>query len=205
MNEDAPRSAVDRAVSAVHREDFLPPQQRRRAAEDAPLPIGYAQTISQPSLVEEMTCELALTARSRVLEIGTGSGYQTAILAEIAAEVFTVERIKELADVARERLDALGYHNIRFRVGDGALGWPEAAPFDAIVVTAAPHDVPPPLVEQLAPNGRMVIPVGPSLDAQELLLVTKDAAGNVWQRELFGVRFVPLVSDVEGGVHEPRR
>ncbi len=192
-------TAVTRAVRAVHREEFLPPQQRAHAADDAPLPIGYAQTISQPSLVEEMTRELQLTDRSRVLEIGTGSGYQTAILAEIAAEIFTVERIPELADAARERLERLGYSNIRYRVGDGALGWPEAAPFDGIVVTAAPADVPAPLTEQLAPNGRMVIPVGPRVDAQRLLLVTKDAGGRIRQQELFGVRFVPLVSEAEGG------
>lgn len=189
-----------RAMRAVRREDFLPAEQRVNVDKDMPLPIGHAQTISQPSLVQEMTCELALDARSRVLEIGTGSGYQTAILAEIAAEVFTVERIADLADGARSRLEALGYDNIRYRIGDGALGWPEAAPFDRIVVTAAPKFVPSALVEQLAPNGRMVIPVGLAPDAQQLLLVTKDAAGGVWERELFGVRFVPLVSEVEGGV-----
>lgn len=185
---------VDQAVRAVHRSDFLPPEQVRHAAEDTPLPIGYAQTISQPSLVAEMTRELALGEDSRVLEIGTGSGYQTALLAELACEVYTVERIPQLAEAACARLHRLGYRNVHCRTGDGALGWPEAAPFDGIIVTAAPPRVPPALVEQLAPNGRMVIPAGPSLEDQMLLLVTKDAAGQVSQRELFGVRFVPLVT-----------
>jgi protein-L-isoaspartate(D-aspartate) O-methyltransferase len=188
-------SLVTQAVRSVRREDFLPSNQRQRSGEDVPLPIGYAQTISQPSLVEEMTRELALNPRSRVLEIGTGSGYQTAILAEIAAAVFTVERILELAAAARERLDALGYHNIQYRVGDGALGWAEEAPFDAIIVTAAPATLPPILVDQLGAGGRMVVPVGPDLHSQRLLLVTRDEKGQIWQRELFGVRFVPLVSE----------
>jgi protein-L-isoaspartate(D-aspartate) O-methyltransferase len=188
-------SVVTRAVRSVHREDFLPNDQRQRSGEDVPLPIGYAQTISQPTLVEEMTRELALNSRSRVLEIGTGSGYQTAILAEIAAAVFTVERIPELAAVARERLDALGYHNVQYRVRDGALGWPEEAPFDAIIVTAAPATLPQTLVGQLGVGGRMVIPVGAEPQSQKLLLVTKDEKGQIWQRELFAVRFVPLVSE----------
>jgi protein-L-isoaspartate(D-aspartate) O-methyltransferase len=188
-------TAVTRAMRAVHREGFLPPEQKSHAADDAPLPIGHDQTISQPSLVEEMTRELALNPRSRVLEVGTGSGYQTAILAEIAAEVYTIERISELAENARHRLETLGYDNIRFRVGDGALGWPEAAPFEAIIVTAAPTEVPTALVDQLAPHGRMVVPVGPDVSTQRLLLITKDGNGRVWENDLFGVRFVPLVSE----------
>ena len=188
-------TAVDRAMRAVHREAFLPAEQKARAGDDTPLPIGYEQTISQPSLVADMTRELALNERSRVLEIGTGSGYQTAILAEIAADVFTIERIPALADAARGRLEGLGYRNLHFRIGDGALGWPEAAPFNAIIVTAAPVSPPPALVAQLAPNGRMIVPVGPNPDAQVLLLIVKDERGEVWQRELFGVRFVPLVTD----------
>lgn len=191
----ASMTAVGRAIRAVRREHFLPPEQRAHVATDAPLPIGYDQTISQPSLVEEMTRELALTAQSRVLEIGTGSGFQTAILAEIAQAVFTIERIPELAESARLRLESLGYRNIRFRVGDGALGWPEEAPFGAIIVTAAPPEVPPALVDQLAPDGRMLVPVGADVNAQRLLLVTKDERGRVWRRDLFGVRFVPLVSE----------
>lgn len=143
----------------------------------------------------DMTEELALDPRDRVLEIGTGSGYQTALLAEIVAEVFTIERIPELAEIARTRLETLGYRNIHFRLGDGARGWPEAAPFSAIMVTAAPTEIPPALPEQLAPSGRMLIPVGPSGEDQTLLLLTKDASGRIWQRELCGVRFVPLVTD----------
>lgn len=190
-----PSAAVERAVRAVRRDDFLTAEQKRHAGEDVPLPIGQGQTTSQPSLVAEMTRELGLTGASRVLEVGTGSGYQTAILAEIAAEVFTVERLPELAEAARVRLVGLGYSNIRFRVGDGARGWPEAAPFNAIIVTAAPRSVPAPLLEQLAPSGRMVIPVGETAEEQVLVLLGKDAQGRVWRRDLFGVRFVPLLSD----------
>lgn len=198
MFEPHEMMAVDRAMRAVRREAFLPPAELEHAGDDRPLPIGFEQTISQPSLVGDMTRELALTARSRVLEIGTGSGYQTAILAELALEVFTIERIPELAEAARVRLKGLGYDNIEFRVGDGALGWPEVAPFNAIIVTAAATSLPPALVEQLSAGGRMVAPVGAEPDAQQLVLLVKDEHGEVWQRELFGVRFVPLVTDVMG-------
>ncbi len=197
-----PSSDVDRAVRAVHRRDFLPIDQQGYVANDAPLPIGHGQTISQPSLVAEMTRELSLSETSRVLEIGTGSGYQTAILAEIAAAVFTIERIAELGALARTRLSSLGYANVQFRIGDGALGWPEAAPFDGIVVTAAPLEIPPALIDQLAPNGRMVIPVGRNLNEQMLVLVTKDVEGNVWKQDLFGVRFVPLISQTGNRIPE---
>jgi protein-L-isoaspartate(D-aspartate) O-methyltransferase len=190
-------SDLERAVQAVNRLDFLPPEQRDRVRVDGPLPIGFGQTISQPSLVEEMTRELDPTNSSKVLEIGTGSGYQTAILAELAATVYTIERIPELARDARERLDALGYRNIEFRIGDGALGWPEAAPFDRIMVTAAPDEVPTALIQQLAPGGRMVIPVGADREHQVLECFTKDQEGRVEHRELFGVRFVPLVTGAE--------
>ena len=181
-------------MQAVRRERFLPPAQRAYAGEDAPLPIGCDQTISQPSLVGYMTEQLQLDAQDRVLEIGTGSGFQTAILAELAKEVFTVERIRALADAARTRLVGLGYRNIFFRVGDGAEGWPEAAPFDRIMVTAAAEKLPPALVAQLKPGGRLVVPVGNTPENQVLQLITKDAAGAVQQRELFAVRFVPLIT-----------
>lgn len=195
----ARHSAVQRAMHAVRRELFVPEPQRRHAAADSALPIGCDQTISQPSLVAQMTEQLHLTGRSRVLEIGTGSGFQTAILAEIAREVFTIERIAALANEARQRLGGLGYRNIHFRLGDGALGWPEAAPFDAIIVTAAAPALPPALVEQLKPGGRMVAPVGSAADDnQVLLLIEKDRAGLVKQRELCAVRFVPLVTDTGG-------
>lgn len=183
-------------MRVVPREEFLPAAQRRRAAEDRALPIGFDQTISQPSLVAFMTGQLALTPRHRVLEIGTGSGYQTALLAELAGEVYTVERIPALAAAAAARLDRLGYRNIHYRTGDGALGWPEQAPFDAIIVTAAPPALPPALIEQLACGGRLVAPVGATAaDQQMLLLVEKNRTGEISQRELFPVRFVPLVSD----------
>ena len=190
------QSRVDRAMHQVNRVHFVPVAQRAHAADDTALPIGWEQTISQPSLVARMTEELQLTSQSRVLEIGTGSGYQTAILAELAATVYTIERLPELATAAEVRLGSLGYRNIRFRIGDGALGWPEAAPFDAIIVTAAPERLPSALVEQLAMGGRLVAPIGStSADNQVLFLVEKDRDGTVVQRELFAVRFVPLVSD----------
>lgn len=187
---------VDRAMRAVPRARFVPVGERARAGVDAPLPIGFGQTISQPSLVAHMTEQLALTVRSRVLEIGTGSGYQTAILAEIAAAVYTIERLPELAASAQARLLELGYRNVRFRTGDGALGWPEEAPFDAIVVTAAARVLPPALLEQLQPGGKLVAPVGSvEHDNQILIRIDKGMDGTACQRELYPVRFVPLVSD----------
>lgn len=188
-------SRLQAALAAVKREDFLPSDQRARVAEDRPLPIGYEQTISQPSLVARMTRELQLARQSRVLEVGTGSGFQTALLAELAAEVYTVERIRALGEAARDRLGRLGYRNVHFRIGDGARGWEEAAPFDAIIVTAAAASVPPALILQLAPRGRMLVPVGADSDHQSLLVITKDETGRVLQQELCGVRFVPLVQD----------
>lgn len=190
-------TALDRAVRSVRREAFLPPDQLSHASDDSPLPIGHGQTISQPSLVVEMTRQLGIDEKSRVLEVGTGSGYQTALLAELAKDVFTVERISELAEAAKTRLGRLGYANIHFRVGDGWAGWPEEAPFDGIIVTAAPPIVPSRLVDQLASGGRLLVPVGPSLHDQMLVLVVKDSSGAVWERELFPVRFVPLISDEE--------
>jgi protein-L-isoaspartate(D-aspartate) O-methyltransferase len=188
---------IARAIRAVDRQQFLPSEQVAHAREDHPLPIGYAQTISQPSLVAAMTEILAPPAGSRVLEIGTGSGYQTAILAELAGEVFTVERIPPLAEQARARLARLGYHNIHFQVGDGANGWPAAAPFHGIMATAAALSLPPAWIEQLAPGGRLLSPVGSvANDDQRLVLVEKDADGRVRQRDLHAVRFVPLITDV---------
>jgi protein-L-isoaspartate(D-aspartate) O-methyltransferase len=187
---------LERAMRAVPRERFVPDAQRAHATEDTALPIDCAQTISQPSLVAFMTDELRLSATSRVLEIGTGSGYQTAILAEIAAEVFTIERIATLAAAARSRLFELGYENIRFRIGDGARGWPEAAPFDAIIVTAAPEHLPSALVDQLSHGGRLVAPVGSTgEDNQVLIRVQKDREGIVTERNLAPVRFVPLITE----------
>jgi len=181
-------------MRAVPRERFLPAAERGHAHWDTALPIACGQTISQPSLVAYMTERLVLAADSRVLEIGTGSGYQTAILAELAAAVYSIERIEQLASEARVRLAGLGYGNIHFRIGDGALGWPEAAPFDGIIVTAAAETVPPALIAQLKQGGRMVIPIGPAHGAQELVLVEALADGKFHERKMLGVRFVPLIT-----------
>ncbi|HTQ29756.1 MAG TPA: protein-L-isoaspartate(D-aspartate) O-methyltransferase [Opitutaceae bacterium] len=185
---------VREAQRAVPRAFFLPPSLQARAEEDGPLPIGFDQTTSQPSLIALMIAQLALEPAGRVLEVGTGSGYQTAILARLAGEIFSVERIPELAAAAEPRLAALGCRNVALRTGDGARGWPEAAPFDAIIVAAAAAVIPPALPAQLKPGGRLVIPVGIPGEAQTLVLVEKTADGELRHRALCGVRFVPLVS-----------
>lgn len=181
------------ALARVPRERFVPESIRDRAYENIALPIAAAQTISQPLMVALMTQELRLQGHERVLEIGTGSGYQTALLAELAHEVVTIERIPELADVARDLLHDLGYTNIEFRVGDGSLGCPERAPFDAIIVTAGAPDYPAPLYRQLRIGGRLVIPVGDE-SSQTLRVVTKRAdAPEI--RDAGGCRFVPLIGN----------
>jgi protein-L-isoaspartate(D-aspartate) O-methyltransferase len=185
--------AVIDAMCAVPREAFLPSHLAEFAYADTPLPIEEGQTISQPFIVAMMAEALSLGPTDRVLEIGTGSGYAAAVLAEIAAEVCTVERHRALADEAERRLHELGYHNVRVLCGDGTLGWPEHAPFDAILVSAGGPEVPRLLVEQLAPGGRIVIPVGPDLRDQRLLRLTKSADGKVDINDLGGVRFVPLI------------
>jgi protein-L-isoaspartate(D-aspartate) O-methyltransferase len=184
----APR--VLAALRAVPRHEFVPPEHRASAYADEPLPIGDGQTISQPYVVAAMTEALALRGTERVLEVGTGSGYQAAVLAELAREVYTIEIVKPLADSARERLARLGYSRVRVRHGDGWQGWPSAAPFDAILVTAAPGEVPEALVDQLAPGGRMVLPVGDA-GHQELLLLVREAGG-IRRERLMDVRFVPM-------------
>ena len=186
---------VERAMRAVPRVCFVPPAWHSRAEADEPLPIGFGKTISQPSLVGHMIEELAIGPQSRVLEIGTGSGYETALLAELAGEVFTIERLPVLAESAQARLEKLHYRNIRFKTGDGTAGWAEAAPFDAIIVSAAAGTVPPALVEQLKAGGRLVVPIGPAHGEQVLMRMDKEADGTTRWRELCGVRFVPLVSD----------
>lgn len=179
------------AMKKVPRHLFVPESLRSQAYEDHPLPIGEKQTISQPYIVALMTEALRLKNTDRVLEVGTGSGYQTAILAEIVKHVFTVERIPSLADRAKKLLDALGYKNITYRIGDGSLGWPEEAPFDGILVSAAAPSIPQPLVDQLAMGGRLIIPVGDRL-TQELVLVERVPEG-IRKSFLGGVRFVDLI------------
>ena len=183
---------VVHALAKVPREAFLPADLKGRAYHNRPLPIGHGQTISQPLIVAVMTHLLHLGPEARVLEIGTGSGYQTAILAELAKEVVTIEVVEDLGAAARTRLEALGYANVECRIGDGGDGCPERAPFDGIMVTAAAHSIPQPLLDQLAPGGRLVIPLGSDPLSQDLVLVEKDAHGAVQKRRLFPVAFVPF-------------
>jgi len=191
--------AVLDAMLAVPRHEFVPRSRRRRAHADSPLPIGYGQTISQPYIVAEMTRQLKLTPDSRVLEIGTGSGYQAAVLTEFTPHVYSIEIIKALADSAATGLKRLGYDAVEIRHGDGYYGWGEGEQFDGIIVTCAAGQIPPPLIAQLAPGGRMVIPVGAAFATQSLMLVEKDCTGKVRSRTLMAVRFVPLVrKDVSG-------
>lgn len=186
-------AATLRAMRAIPRHEFVPLEYRRRAYGDHPLPIGYGQTISQPYVVAYMTEVLHVTPGMRVLEVGTGSGYQAAVLEEIGTQVYTMEIFKALATSARARLNRLGHHNATVRHADGHFGWPEEAPFDAVIVTAAAGYIPPALVEQLKPGGRMVIPVGSVYGVQNLILVVKDANGDVTTRNLLPVRFVPML------------
>jgi protein-L-isoaspartate(D-aspartate) O-methyltransferase len=184
---------VLRAMAQLSRAAFVPDDLRGDAEADRPLPIGHGQTISQPFIVAYMTEQLRLGGEERVLEVGTGSGYQTAILSLLAAEVYSIEVVPELAERARALLlGRLGLPNVRLRAGDGALGWPEEAPFDRVIVTAAAPQVPPALVAQLAPGGRMILPVGPDAEAQVLRLVDRGRDGVTAQADVLGVRFVPL-------------
>lgn len=179
------------AIAHVRREMFVAPEHRQHAYKNIPLPIGDGQTISQPYVVALMTQALALCGTERVLEVGTGSGYQAALLAELAREVVSLERFESLAERASRRLFALGYTNVEVHTADGTLGWPPRAPYNGIVVTAAAPQVPPCLVEQLAEKGRLVIPVGP-IASQELIVLSKEG-GRCVSRSLGPVRFVPLV------------
>lgn len=181
------------AISSTPREKFIPTSYVNYAYDNRPLPIGYDQTISQPYIVALMTDLLALEAADVVLEIGTGSGYQAAILSQLCEQVYTVEYVSELAEMAKTRLEKLGYNNIEVRMGNGYEGWPEHAPYDAIIVTAAAPQIPEPLIEQLKPGGRMVIPVGRAYTYQKLMLVEKDDIGKIKKKEMLGVLFVPFV------------
>lgn len=187
--------AVMAAMNRVPRHQFVPADLRDRAYENQPLPIGHDQTISQPYIVALMTDLLDVEADDVVLEVGTGSGYQAAVLAELAGQVYTIEIIEALAVQATRRLARLGYDNLTTRVGDGYNGWPEKAPFDAIMVTAGADHVPPPLVRQLKPGGTMIIPVSSGVFSQHLMRVHKTLEGTVETRQLLPVLFVPLTGD----------
>ncbi len=191
LGKQALDERVMTAMGRVPREAFVPPELQAYAYVDSPIPIGFGKTVSQPFMIALMADLLELGEGDRVLEVGTGLGYQAAILAELAGEVYTVEIIEDLNAAAARRLGELGCANVRMRVSDGYYGWPEHAPFDRIMVTAAPDLVPPPLIEQLRPGGRMVIPAGIS-DAQQLMLVVKDEAGRTEISEILPVRFAAL-------------
>ncbi len=194
LDKDRLDPRVMQAMARVPRHEFVPASERRYAYENRPLPIGYGQTISQPYIVAIMTDLLKLEPGDRVLEIGTGSGYQAAVLAELVQQVYSIEIIGDLARRARGVLDRLGYKQVKTRVGDGYYGWQERAPFDAIIVTAAADHVPPPLIKQLKPGGRMLIPVGSRFMIQQLVLITKGDEG-ITTRLLLPVRFVPLTGE----------
>jgi protein-L-isoaspartate(D-aspartate) O-methyltransferase len=183
------------AMRTVPRHLFVGADLKEKAYEDHPLPIPGNQTISQPYIVALMTELLELSPEDRVLEIGTGSGYQSAVLSMLCREVYTIEIVPELARESRDRLAKLGYENVTVREGDGYRGWPEKAPFDGIIVTAAPARIPQPLLEQLAPGGRMVIPVGEFL--QELKVFTREADGRITEKDIIPVRFVPMTGEIE--------
>jgi len=190
-------SKVLEAMTNVPRHWFVPASEQRYAYADTPLPIGYGQTISQPFIVAHMTELLELDETKKVLEIGTGSGYQAAVLTEFTPYVYTIEIVKPLAETAAQRLKEHGYTTVKVKADDGYKGWSEYAPFDAIIVTAAPEQIPPPLLEQLKPAGRMYIPVGENRGVQNLVLVTKDEQGKITLKPLIPVRFVPLTREKE--------
>ena len=199
------RGVTDKAVLAamrrVPRHEFVPAAVRARAYADHPLPIGEQQTISQPYIVALMTELLQVRPGHRVLEIGTGSGYQAAVLAELGAEVYTIEIVASLADSARATLQRLGHERVQVRAGDGYQGWSDAAPFDRIIVTAAPPKVPQPLVDQLKPGGRLVVPEG--RDEQELVLYTKSPDGRLRRERVLPVRFVPMTGRAQKAPERP--
>ncbi|MBW8038896.1 MAG: protein-L-isoaspartate(D-aspartate) O-methyltransferase [Planctomycetes bacterium] len=188
---------VLKAMLIVPRHAFIPKSQRRYAYSDYPLPIEHGQTISQPYIVAFMTDALKLKPDSKVFEIGTGSGYQAAVCAEIAREVYTIEIVEGLAKTAKERLKKLGYKNVFVKAGDGFFGWPDKGPFDAIIGTAAAKRIPEPLLEQLKPGGRMIIPTDSAWGFQYLVLITKDKDGKIHKSKVMPVRFVPMTGEVQ--------
>ncbi|MBD3648783.1 MAG: protein-L-isoaspartate(D-aspartate) O-methyltransferase [Pseudomonadales bacterium] len=187
--------AVEKAISRVERHRFVPDDLQEEAYNNHPLPIGQGQTISQPYIVALMTELLQVDSRSKVLELGTGSGYQAAVLAEIVDEVYTIEIVALLARQAQDRLGRLGYDNVHVRHGDGMLGWPEHAPFDGIIVTAAGLAIPKTLTDQLAEGGKLVMPVGGQYETQQLMVITRMPDGTLEERTTIPVRFVPITGD----------
>ena len=192
LKKEALDPRVLEVMATVPRHEFVPDELKSYAYRNTPLPIGHGQTISQPYIVAIMTDLLTVKPDSKVLEIGTGSGYQAAIMAELVSQVFSIEIIKPLGEQATNRLRRLGYDKIKTKIGDGYYGWEEHAPFDAIIVTAAASHVPPSLIKQLKIGGRMIIPVGSQFMAQELLLIDKEEGGKIITRQILPVRFVPL-------------
>ena len=195
LDREALDPRVMTAIARVPRHEFVPATQRRHAYDNRPLSIGFGQTISQPYIVALMSDLIKPRPGDSVLELGTGSGYQAAMLAELTGHVYSIEIIEELGEQAAGRLSRLGYDNVTTRIGDGYYGWEEHAPFDAIVVTAAASHVPPPLVAQLKPGGRMVIPVGSRFLTQQLVLIEKDPGGQLITRQILPVMFVPLTGE----------
>ncbi len=187
--------SVLKAMSSVRREIFVPENLQKDAYSDRPLPIGKGQTISQPYIVAFMTEQLMVGPGDRILEIGTGSGYQAAVLGELAKHVYTIEIIPQLAAKAKSILAILGYKNVTVRAGNGYEGWPSKSPFDRIIVTAAPEKIPTNLTDQLANGGRMIIPVGPRFDIQYLWVIEKDTSGKINKKRVLPVRFVPMVKE----------
>jgi protein-L-isoaspartate(D-aspartate) O-methyltransferase len=192
LNKSELDPRVMKAISHVPRHEFVPAEEKNNAYENRPLPIGHGQTISQPYIVAVMTDMLNLVPGSKVLELGTGSGYQAAILSELGAKVYTIEIVEPLGILAKERLHRLGYDNVMTKVDDGYYGWEENAPFDAIIVTAAASHIPPPLIKQLKPGGRMVIPVGSRFMMQQLLVVDKREDNKIVTKQVLPVVFVPV-------------
>lgn len=190
------------AMRKVRRHEFVPDEYVDKAYRDTPLPIGYDQTISQPFIVGAMTQLLDPQPGDRFLEVGTGSGYQAAVLAELVDQVYTIEILEPLGLEAEQRLRDMGYENIHVRIGDGYLGWPEEAPFDAVIVTCAPDHVPQPLIDQLRVGGKMCIPVGENPRSQKLYLLTKKADGKMESKIIFDVGFVPLVREIPDPLDE---
>lgn len=195
LDKEALNDEVLKIMATVPRHEFVPETMQSHAYENRPLSIGYGQTISQPYIVAIMTDLLELTKDSRVLELGTGSGYQAAILSGLVKQVFSIEIVEPLGLAAKERLARLGYDNVAVKIGDGYYGWDEEAPFDAIIVTAAASHIPPPLTRQLKVGGRMIIPVGTQFMTQQLLLVSKPEKGRLISRQILPVRFVPVTGD----------